>query len=50
MNQKQKLIISAIVIAIVLAAFLWSANNNNSRGKYKAPYKYYQGDRSNFGK
>ncbi len=49
MNKNQKIIFTVVVLAIVAAAFLWSANNN-SRGKYKAPYKYYEGDRPNFHK
>jgi len=44
---KEVIILIVIILATVIAALIWSSTHT-SRGKYKAPYKYYQGDRPNY--
>lgn len=48
MKQPREIIILIVVIVtLAVAAVIWSIGHS-SRGKYKAPYKYYQGDRPNY--
>lgn len=50
MKQSREAIIgSAIIIALIIAALLWSYFYP-SRGKYQPPYKYYEGDRPDYGR
>lgn len=44
---KEVIILIVVLVVALVAAFFWSATHT-SRGKYKAPYKYYQGDRPNY--
>lgn len=48
MKQSREAIIGSIVIiVIIVAALLWN-HFSPSRGKYHAPYKYYEGDRPDY--
>jgi hypothetical protein len=48
MKPSKEAIIGSIIIGIlIIAALLWN-HFSPSRGKYHAPYKYYEGDRPNY--
>ena len=37
----------ALIVVVLIVSFVWSATQT-SRGKYKAPYKYYKGDNADY--
>jgi hypothetical protein len=37
----------AIIVVVFILSWVWSATQT-SRGKYKAPYKYYKGDNADY--
>jgi flagellar basal body-associated protein FliL len=44
---KEVIILIAVIVALMVAALIWTSTHT-SRGKYKAPYKYFPGDRPNY--
>lgn len=45
---REAIIGSIVVLVLFVAALLWN-HFSNARGKYHAPYKYYEGDRPAYG-
>ncbi len=48
MKQQRNVIIAAAVILVIVVGIIYWSGSRNSRGKYKAPYKYYDGDRPRY--
>jgi len=44
---KEVIILIAVIVVVTIIAISW-ALTHDSRGKYHAPYKYYEGDRPNY--
>ncbi|WP_321530478.1 hypothetical protein [uncultured Desulfuromonas sp.] len=44
---REAIIGTIIILSLVIAALIWN-HFTPSRGKYHAPYKYYEGDRPNY--
>ena len=45
----EALIGSIIIVILVLAAFLWVMFKPQTQTKYYPPYKYYSGDKPDYG-
>ncbi len=46
---KEAIIGATIIVILVLAAFLWVMFKPATQVKYNPPYKYYSGDKPNYG-
>jgi len=44
----QAIVGSIVILALVIAAFLWVILKPETQNKYNPPYKYYSGDKPDY--